>query len=780
MNNPSVVDEKTELSLLKHLYQNNSVIFHLTPRFKIAQTNSVAAQVFNKNTNALINKPLLEIIVNHNNSVTHSLRQLLNLTHNPSFPAEPTFQVNNKQYTWELIESTDNNEKQLGFILIGHDVTYYAKRANEYRQISGFLRKLIKIMPNYVVWKDTHSVYLGCNNNFSSLMALEKSNEIIGKTAYSFLSQSDAQAFEEEDKHVVTTGQAIFNKEMTVRFPERERSTVLLTCIPICEKEGHVIGVLSTLTDVTQHPSNAEKPQTSNKETDSTRQAVSDFLASMSHDLRTPLNSIIMSSQFLQENVQDKDQKELVNAIAKSADILLRLVQDILNSVQVENGQLELHTDAFDVRKTTEEIFSMIAHKAREKNLDLILSYNEFVPRLVVGDSFCFHRILFSLLDNAIKFTHTGYVLVKFDSYEINDGKIILSIAVEDTGIGIEKSQLQHIFERFTRLDPTYKGRYKGMGLGLPVVKELVEKMDGHISTASQPQQGSTFSVTLPFAQQKIVTRRSIWNRHYSDLSILVVDDLRPRGQVILKQIASSKGRLVTSGDAIRTLEESKQKAIIYDVILIDCQLTEINSLELARLIKNDDAFKNSLLIYLTNPCSLSSIDAAKQAGFFTLLTKPTKPSELLKTLESAWGQWLLTRKGERFLLDTLNPVVLLIEKDLLLQKMLKLILNELGYIADVKTSCEPDAICKEKSYDILMLDVDSVNEKVTDLIKKIRENEDISNPIPIILAAEHVKKRDERALLKFAPTRFVSKPIDHLELQQMLLRCLFQCNGEE
>jgi len=772
--NAQPVTKKLEHALLEKVYQNNSPIFYLTTGLKIKRINTVAQHVFGREASKdILGRLISDAILSHQNSITDSLKELLSIDcKKPS-----------KKYVWELIEIYDDQRKLINFILVGNDVTTYSSNAEQYRQISFFLKKLIKIMPGYVVWKDSQSICLGCNDNFASAFSLKGASEVIGKTYHSLLaSQSEVKMCEEYEAYVIKTGKSIFNKVITLNFPDKGEVRLSSTTIPIFESNGKIPGVLIVMYEVPEQ--NALEDTIS--ETNRTQQVISDFLASMSHDLRTPLNGIMMASQFLEEDIKTDDQKELVTAIKKSAERLLFLVEDILNFTQAESGKLALQAESFDLRKTTEEIVGMIAQQAREKKIDLILSYSEFIPRHVIGNYFYTHRIILNLLENAIKFTSSGYVLIKFDGHSADDDKVIISIRVEDTGIGIEKAQLQHIFERFTRLEPTYKGHYKGTGLGLSTVKRLVEKMEGIISVTSEPKKGSVFTVTLPFKKQDIILRHSIWSRHYSNLSILVIDDLFPRGRMMLRQIVSSNSQLIDSSQAIKMLDQTGESET-YDVIIIDDQIEKVEPIELAKRLKSRDTFKETLLIYATNVSKPSSIMAARRAGFFTEIHKPIKPSELISVLENAWGKWLLVHKGRQCLLDSLKPTVLLIERDTLSQKVMKLILNELGYMVDIYKQYDANILCKKQTYDLILLDNSSIDNAI-DVVKYIREFEDKSNPVPIIFIANRLSEEFKQSLLKFGVSKYLNKPVDHEQLDLALFQALLsfynsfiiECKGVE
>lgn len=226
-------------------------------------------------------------------------------------------------------------------------------------------------------------------------------------------------------------------------------------------------------------------------------QAKSEFMANISHELRTPMNGIIGLTEVLLLTPLDEEQQDYATTVRRSADSLMSLLNEILDFARLDAGKMVLSSSPFDLRATLDQVVAMLSAQASEKNLHLRLNFDENVPTRLIGDEGRIGQVVTNLVGNAIKFTSRGRVDVRVECPGCTDRTATLLVSVTDTGIGIPAGKLDAIFEKFTQADGSMTRRYGGTGLGLTIVKQLVEMMGGTVSVESREGEGSTFRVTL-------------------------------------------------------------------------------------------------------------------------------------------------------------------------------------------------------------------------------------------------------------------------------------------
>ncbi len=274
--------------------------------------------------------------------------------------------------------------------------------------------------------------------------------------------------------------------------------------IRLVDRRGADGGVVSLALDITDATRREAQLRDARTKAEAASRAKSAFLANMSHELRTPMNGVVGMAELLGETTLSEEQTLYAETIKSSGEALLMIINDVLDYSKLEAEKLHLHTDTFDLERLVHEIAVMLSPSAAEKGLTLSVDYDLFLPNMLVGDRGRLRQILTNLVGNAVKFTEAGHVLIRVVGAGAEQGRQKLTIAVEDTGIGISPEMRDHIFGEFNQVEDDRNRKFEGTGLGLAISRQLVRLMGGDIWLESEPGDGScfTFSVDLPIAEE--------------------------------------------------------------------------------------------------------------------------------------------------------------------------------------------------------------------------------------------------------------------------------------
>lgn len=362
----------------------------------------------------------------------------------------------------------------------------------------------------------------------------------------------------------------------------------------------------------------------------------SDFVASMSHEIRTPLSSVIGFSEQLGKTRLDGEQSEYVDAINLSANMLLSVVNNVLDFSKLEENKLSLESAPFAPGRILDDIVKGLSIKANEKGIRLQINYDFAKETLVTGDAFRLKQILFNLIGNAIKFTNKGGVTINA-GLRPEHGKVMLDVAVTDTGIGIDKKHLPHIFEEFTQAGAN-STRAEGTGLGLTIVKKIIDLHGGTVQVNSTPGKGSTFRFSIPYkpaeTQQQVFTAVKTAPAALPKVShVLLADDNtlnRRLLELILKKIKVSFHSAVNGREALDLLAQND-----FDIVLTDIQMPEMDGLSLARHIRQlKDPLKAALpILAITGNVVKEDLDTYMAAGINGYILKPFREQDVLEKI---------------------------------------------------------------------------------------------------------------------------------------------------
>jgi len=398
---------------------------------------------------------------------------------------------------------------------------------------------------------------------------------------------------------------------------------VLVTIAPIIVNR-RIIGFYLLAKDITEQKKLLIEKEAAEK----TNEAKSDFLAMMSHEIRTPMNGVIGITDLLQDTSLDTKQQEYVSIIKKSGDTLLAIINDILDFSKVESGNAELVEEPINLINMITETLDTLMPKALEKNLDVDVSMIPGVPQKIIGDSVKLKQILMNLMNNAIKFTSAGGISISVDNLEEKGDKVRLEFAIKDTGIGVPKDKVAHLFEPFYQVDHFMVRKAEGTGLGLAITKKLVQLMDGDIRYEPTPDCGSAFvfhvwvRVEAPQDLTMIMPPYSGEEVPGNVLQILIAEDNEVNQKVLIRMIERLGHQVTAVQNGIEALEAVKRSS--YDIVFMDIQMPVMNGLEATnRIIETVSADKRPYIVAVTANALVGDKDRYMEVGMDAYISKP-------------------------------------------------------------------------------------------------------------------------------------------------------------
>lgn len=435
--------------------------------------------------------------------------------------------------------------------------------------------------------------------------------------------------------------------ELVNKRKNGDKFWVLNSISPIKNSSGDITNYVAMHADISEFKKLESDLILAKENAEEANKAKSEFLANMSHEIRTPMNAILGFSEALYHKVDSVQHKKMLKAVLSSGNLLLALLNDILDLSKIEAGKLEISPQPLDLRNILQEIELMFSDKAKRKGIKLSLEVSQNLPKILKLDEIRIKQVVFNLIGNAIKFTHKGYVALKasFIRKSEADGELIFEI--EDTGIGITKSQQKLIFEAFRQQSGQSNRKYGGAGLGLAITKRLVEKMNGKIKVKSIASKGSVFTVYLPDVKisTSVLRRKDIYGRQaeitFENGNILVVDD-------VLLNINTIENFLEHTNISVLSAENGEIALEILnhtepDLILLDIRMPGIDGYEVAKRIKRNTKKKHIPIVAFTASV-LSSEKIEKSGNFDGFLYKPVNRNELFFEL----ARFLQHEKGEK------------------------------------------------------------------------------------------------------------------------------------
>ena len=451
-------------------------------------------------------------------------------------------------------------------------------------------------------------------------------------------------------EQVAKLGQAArYEENYRIIRPDGEIRWIIDRGFPIYNKDGTCAGITGVAIDITKEKQVEEALYQAKDKAEAASKAKTEFLENMRHDIRTPLTGIIGFSDIIKNEASDPKIKEYADNLVVSSHALLDLLNEVLEAIKVASGEIPVLKKKFDLKAKVNHIVDLNQARAAEKHLDFQLNYDDAIPHYLIGDSTRIQRILLELVTNALNFTNTGHVHISIKLAKKEDRKRIIKITIEDTGIGIPSDKKEDIFVHFKRLTPSYQGIYKGAGLGLSIVRQFIDELQGEIYVESELGKGSTFTCVVPFEEalldepdgqddhelslpsyknhnkqvEKFTLEATHQLKEAGQSYVLVVEDQEIAAMIVRNHLLALNCEVDVAKDGKTACELAQDNA--YDLIFMDIGLPDMTGLEVTKFIRTHELAKKSPvpIVALTAHVDKESKQHCIDVGMNAVFSKP-------------------------------------------------------------------------------------------------------------------------------------------------------------
>jgi len=615
-----------------------------------------------------------------------------------------------------------------------------------------------------------------------------RAGEVVGKVTPTILHDPDELAARAAELGVEPGYEAIVHsarrgvpeyRQWTYLRKDGTRIRVGLTTTAEFAHDGSITGFLGVAKDVSARlRAEAARQQALEGAIEASR-AKSEFLANMSHEIRTPLNGVMGMLELLMDTDMTADQREYARTAAVSSDALLGVINDVLDFSKIEAGKMEIDVHDVDPRAVIEDVCGMLAHEAHPKDIELTAWIDEQMPPVVRSDGGRLRQVVTNLVSNAVKFTESGEVSVRAGVTTLDDGDLLIDVAVTDSGIGIAPARLPALFDAFSQEDSSTTRRFGGTGLGLAISRQLVELMGGKLTATSQPGEGSTFRFSVRVqATAAVRPTRGPRSPFPEGLRVLVVDDSKTNREILRGYLDPRVTRCEEAGtaqDALLLLHAAASAGEPYELVVLDLHMPGMDGLELAQAIRKAPSLRAARLIVLTStPTHRAAARAARIDGY---LTKPVRRAALLEAVADVFAPRRPVAApapqppqpaagamaGRRILVAEDNPVNQLVVQGMLAKR---------GYETDIAVGgAEALEQLDHASYVAVFMDVQMPGLDGYETTRRIRAGEADGARIPIVAMTAGALEGDRERALEAGMDDYLTKPLRADQLDAVLER---------
>ncbi len=580
-----------------------------------------------------------------------------------------------------------------------------------------------------------------------------------------------------------------YRGEFRIVLPTREQRYIRAQAQIFRAADGSVLRALGVNWDITATRLAAEAMQRAKEAAEAAEHAKSEFLAVMSHEIRTPMNTVLGMTRLALQTELAPRQRNYLDKVNASAQTLITIINNILDFSKIEAGKLDLEEAEFALESVLESVSAVTAMKAEEKGLEIAYAIAPEVPTRLIGDSLRLGQVLINLVNNAVKFTERGEVVVSIGVESRHDDRLTLRFAVRDTGVGLDAGQIAGLFRAFSQADSHVSRTHGGSGLGLAICKQLVELMGGHIGVSSEPGKGSTFHFNAEMREPHAKRNATPRPERLSGRRVLVTDD-NAAARDILSQMLLGFGMDVevaeSGATALRLLKQAAARQRPFQIVLMDWQMPGMDGLETAQQIRATPELQQMPAVLMVTAYGREEVlRRAEQLGLQGVLIKPVTESTMFDTIADVIGD---EHKGERALdAHTAHAAMpskarlrslagrhaLVVDDNALNREVAGDFLAAAGmHVATAVDGLDALSQLNHADYDVVLMDIHMPGIDGLTATREIRKQARWAT-LPIVALTARARPEDRHSSSAAGMNAHLTKPIDEATLYETLLQIL-------
>ncbi|SON52363.1 response regulator [Vibrio tapetis] len=633
---------------------------------------------------------------------------------------------------------------------------------------------IIDSIPNPTYYRNRLGEYLGVNEQFCDFLGVTEQN-VLGANIEDIFKDDVVYQLKRYELELLQ-GTKRIQFEITVANGNQQIRELVVYEAPFYDQNNSIMGVVGSFLDVTEHKQLERELIKAKESADNLNQIKGDFLANMSHEIRTPMNAIMGMTHMVLNTELNNKQRNYIDKIDSASNQLLGIINDILDFSKVEAGKLKIESTPFSLHQVLDNLINVLPTKAEHKPVELIFNVSPTLPNLLIGDPLRIGQVLINLVNNAIKFTEQGEIVVNIIETTRSHDTIKLDFSVVDTGIGMTHEQVSNLFKAFSQADTSTTRKFGGTGLGLSISKQLVSLMEGEIQVESHYGTGSKFNfeLTLPYENQ-ISSEYQMVSALALNKSVMLVDDNKTSRHV-LSGILSGLGFAVTpAGSGREAIEQLNKHQQVFDLILMDWQMPSMDGLDTLEHIQHHKLSEESKVILLHSQSGQLQLSDDNAHQLDANLFKPITPYSLFNAIIACLGnEWqpvnLAHSNVEIPPLERLDNIdILLVEDNKTNQEIACTILESQGAtITIAEHGLEALEKLEHQVFDLALMDMQMPVMDGISATKEIRKHLN-SEQLPILAMTANAMQVDVQRCIEAGMDEHIAKPINVPNLIQKI-----------